>query len=196
LLSFHVRQIHPSAWLLVGLSSLLQVLIFPLARVLHSLVGGIRSADRGAVARAPGGGAGDRRLRQSSGCEAGAGVSAGLRFRNPLVCGHVLLDLRHHASIRRLSAPLALLALFLFCLYLGLYHGLFGLLLSLSVGPGRDNRLALVAAPFLWVAVELARTRVTGFPWNLLGTAQVDNISLSRITTWTGSTEFRSRSCW
>jgi apolipoprotein N-acyltransferase len=27
---------------------------------------------------------------------------------------------------------------------------------------------------------------VTGFPWDLLGTAQVDNISLSRITTWTG----------
>jgi apolipoprotein N-acyltransferase len=85
-----------------------------------------------------------------------------------------------------LSVPLALLALFLFCLYLGLYHGLFGLLLSLAVDPGRDNRRALVAAPFLWVAVELARTRVTGFPWNLLGTAQVDNISLSRITTWTG----------
>jgi len=85
-----------------------------------------------------------------------------------------------------MSAPLALLALFLFCLYLALYHGLFGLLLSLSAGPGRDNRLALAAAPFLWVAVELARTRVTGFPWNLLGTAQVDNISLSRITTWTG----------
>jgi apolipoprotein N-acyltransferase len=34
--------------------------------------------------------------------------------------------------------------------------------------------------------VELARTRVTGFPWDLLGTAQVDNISLSRITTLTG----------
>ena len=75
---------------------------------------------------------------------------------------------------------------FLFCLYLGLYHGLFGFLLSLSVGPGRDNRRALAAAPFLWVAVELARARITGFPWNLLGTAQVDNISLSRITTWTG----------
>ncbi len=85
-----------------------------------------------------------------------------------------------------LSTPLALLALFLFCLYLGLYHGLFGLLLSLTVGPGRDKRRALVATPFLWVAVELARTLVTGFPWNLLGTAQVDNISLSRITTWTG----------
>ncbi len=85
-----------------------------------------------------------------------------------------------------MSAPLALLALFLFCLYLGLYHGLFGLLLSLTAGPGRDNRLALAAAPFLWVAVELARTLVTGYPWNLLGTAQVDNISLSRITTLTG----------
>ncbi|MCU1301489.1 MAG: apolipoprotein N-acyltransferase [Candidatus Sulfotelmatobacter sp.] len=85
-----------------------------------------------------------------------------------------------------LSAPLALLALLLFCLYLGLYHGLFGLLLSLAGRPGHDNRRALVAAPFLWVAVELARTLVTGFPWNLLGTAQVDNISLSRISTWTG----------
>src|SRR5262249_28863158 len=41
-------------------------------------------------------------------------------------------------------------------------------------------------APFLWVAVELARTRVTGFPWNLLGIAQVDNIALSRIAGWTG----------
>jgi len=85
-----------------------------------------------------------------------------------------------------LSAPLALLALFLFCLYLGLYHGIFGLLLSLAAGPGRDIRIVLAATPFLWVAVELARTLVTGFPWNLLGTAQVDNISLSRITTWTG----------
>ena len=64
-----------------------------------------------------------------------------------------------------LNAPLALLALFLFCLYLGLYHGFFGLLLSLAAGPGRDyRRRGLVAAPFLWVAVELARTRVTGFP--------------------------------
>jgi apolipoprotein N-acyltransferase len=85
-----------------------------------------------------------------------------------------------------LSAPFAALALFLFCLYLGLYHGLFGLLLGMVAGPGRDNRLALIAAPFLWVAAELARTRVTGFPWDLLGTAQVDNISLSRIATLTG----------
>ena len=41
-------------------------------------------------------------------------------------------------------------------------------------------------APFLWVAVELARTRITGFPWNLLGIAQVDNVALCRIAAWTG----------
>jgi apolipoprotein N-acyltransferase len=43
-----------------------------------------------------------------------------------------------------------------------------------------------VAAPFLWVTVELARTRVTGFPWNLLGIAQVDNVALCRIANRTG----------
>jgi apolipoprotein N-acyltransferase len=45
---------------------------------------------------------------------------------------------------------------------------------------------ALVLAPFLWVAVELARARITGFPWDLLGTAQVDNIPLSHMATITG----------
>jgi apolipoprotein N-acyltransferase len=34
--------------------------------------------------------------------------------------------------------------------------------------------------------VELARTRITGFPWDLLGIAQVDNIPLARIARVTG----------
>jgi apolipoprotein N-acyltransferase len=38
----------------------------------------------------------------------------------------------------------------------------------------------------LWVAVELARTRITGFPWNLLGISQVDNVPLSRVATIAG----------
>jgi apolipoprotein N-acyltransferase len=41
-------------------------------------------------------------------------------------------------------------------------------------------------SPVVWVAVELARTRITGFPWGLLGTTQVDNISLARIASVTG----------
>ena len=34
--------------------------------------------------------------------------------------------------------------------------------------------------------MELARTRITGFPWDLLGITQVDNIPLARIATVTG----------
>src|SRR5689334_423249 len=74
-----------------------------------------------------------------------------------------------------------------FALYLGLYHGLFGLLLALIAA--RRNQLnlrALVFTPFLWVAVEMARAYITGFPWDLLGTTQIDNIPLSRIATITG----------
>jgi apolipoprotein N-acyltransferase len=36
------------------------------------------------------------------------------------------------------------------------------------------------------VAVELARTRITGFPWELLGYAQTGNFVLTRIATLTG----------
>jgi apolipoprotein N-acyltransferase len=85
-----------------------------------------------------------------------------------------------------MSAPVALLVLLLFCMYLGLYHALFGLLVSLVAGRGDSLRRVLVAAPFLWVFVELGRTRITGFNWNLLGIAQVDNIPLARIAGATG----------
>ncbi len=84
-----------------------------------------------------------------------------------------------------LSAAMAVLVLFLFCCYLGLYHGLFGLLLAV-LARSRTYRKALVTAPFLWVAVELARTRITGFPWNLLGISQVDNAALCRLAAFTG----------
>ncbi len=85
-----------------------------------------------------------------------------------------------------LGVPSALGVLLLFCLYLALYHGLFGGLLALAGESQSISRRALLIAPFLWVALELARTRITGFPWNLLGTVQVDNIPLSRIARLTG----------
>ena len=84
-------------------------------------------------------------------------------------CYWIFDTMRHFGG---LNIPMAVLALFLFCCYLGLYNGLFGLLITL-LATARDFRRPLVAAPFVWVAVELARTRVTGFPWNLLGIAQV-----------------------
>ena len=186
MLSFPVRQIHSSAWLLVVLSSLLQVLIFPLAGLYilswvafaPLIVALLRARPAGALEID-----GSVHLQAAK-----PGQAFLLAYTSGILwyagtCYWIYDTMHEHGG---LSAPVALLALFLFCLYLGLYHGLFGLLLSLAVGPGRDDRRALLATPFLWVAVELARTRITGFPCDLLGTAQVDNISLSRITTWTG----------
>ena len=85
-----------------------------------------------------------------------------------------------------LSVFAGLVVLFCFCCYLGLYHGAFGLLFALAVGHRSRSRRALIFAPVLWVAVELARTRITGFPWDLLGIAQVDNVPLARIATIAG----------
>ncbi len=47
-------------------------------------------------------------------------------------------------------------------------------------------RNALLLAPFFWVAVELARARITSFPWNLLGNSQVDNLFLTQIAPTAG----------
>ena len=180
-----MRQIHSSAWLLVLLSAALQVIIFPLAGVyvlcwfaLAPLVVALLRARR------------TGELEVSSGTPLKA-ATPWQGFLLGYVCGilwyagtcYWIFDtMRQYGG---LNTPMALLVQFLFCCYLGLYHGVFGLLMSL-LARSRDNRRALVLAPFLWVAVELARTRITGFPWNLLGIAQVDNVALSRIAAWTG----------
>jgi apolipoprotein N-acyltransferase len=86
-----------------------------------------------------------------------------------------------------LGAVTSALLLLAYALYLGLYHGLFGFLLALTAARRNGYSLrALVFAPFIWVAIELARTYITGFPWDLLGYTQIDNIPLTRIATFTG----------
>jgi apolipoprotein N-acyltransferase len=84
-----------------------------------------------------------------------------------------------------LSETASVGVLFLFSLYLGLYLALFGLLFGL-IRRNWSVTVALLTSPLLWVAVEFARDRVTGFPWDLLGYAQVDNPTLIRIAPWTG----------
>jgi apolipoprotein N-acyltransferase len=96
-------------------------------------------------------------------------------------CYWVYSTMKQYGGINGAGAAGLLL---LFCLYLGLYHGLFGLITSLLAK--HSLRTALVSAPFLWVAIELARTRISGFPWDLLGIAQVDNVPLARIGRITG----------
>jgi apolipoprotein N-acyltransferase len=180
-----VRQIHPSAWLLVLLSAVLQIIIFPLPGIYllswfalaPLLIALLRARPAGELEVS-----GSTRLRPASPMQGFLlGYLCGIIWFAG-TCYWIFDTMRHFGG---LSAPMAVLVLFLFCCYLGLYHGFFGLLISLIASP-RDHRSVLVSAPFVWVAVELARTRVTGFPWNLLGISQVDNIALSRIASWTG----------
>src|SRR3984885_3251218 len=158
LLSLAVRQIHYSAWLLVGLSTLLQIVIFPLPGLYvlswvafaPLIVALLRAGPVGALEVD-----GATNLQAATPRQAFllAYVSGILWYAG--TCYWIYDTMHDHGG---LSVAAAALALFLFCLYLGLYHGLFGLLLGLAAGPRRDNRLALVSVPFMWVAAELART--------------------------------------
>ena len=114
-------------------------------------------------------------------------VHAGLCFRLPLVSRKLLLDLADHAYLRRNPEPASAGILVLFCLYLGLYHALFGALIAAFRRSGLGTQGALLLSPFAWVAVELARARITGFPWDLLGIAQIDNPLLTRLAPFTGA---------
>jgi apolipoprotein N-acyltransferase len=180
-----VRQIHLSAWLLVLLSAILQVLIFPLPGVyvlswvaLAPLILALLRTRAVGELEIPG----SPRLEPAKPAQGFLlGYVCGIIFYAG-TCYWIFDTMRQYGG---LNSAMALLVLFLFCCYLGLYHGAFGLLLSVLAAP-QNYRRALVTAPFLWVAIELARTRITGFPWNLLGISQVDNISLCRLAAWTG----------
>ena len=185
LLSLRLRQIHFSAWLLVILSAVLQVLIFPLPGVYvlswvalaPLIVALLRGRAAGELEIA-----GFVRLQPVTPRQGFLlGYACGILWYAG-TCYWIFDTMRLYGG---LDTPMALLVLFLFCCYLGLYHGLFGLLMG-WLARSRDYQRALVTAPFLWVAIELARTRITGFPWNLLGIAQVNNVALCRIAAWTG----------
>jgi len=182
---FFVRSIHKNAWLLVLLSAALQILIFPLPNLFFFcwialtplLIALLR-------ARVPN----TLQLPDSPKLIPASPLQG---FLLAYVCGilwyagtcyWIYSVMRHYGGVNTFAATGILI---LFCMYLALYHGAFGLLISL-LAANDSRRRALVLAPVVWVAVELARTRITGFPWDLLGIAQVDNIPLSRIATVTG----------
>ena len=83
-----------------------------------------------------------------------------------------------------LSPLMASIVLVLFCLYLGLYFALFAFLITVAQRATGNTVWTLVVTPLLWVAVELARARITSFPWNQLGDSQVDNLLLTRLAPW------------
>ncbi len=166
------------AWLLAAISGALQVLIFPsinwywlcwvaFTPVLLAILAA-RTSDAKSL---PAGPAMGFLLGYLSGLIWSAGS-----------CYWVFHSMHVYGGLSSVSAAGVLV---LFCLALAIHEGIFGLLLALLAARGHERR-ALLLSPFLWVAVELGRTRITGFPWDLLGTVQVDNIPLSRIATVIG----------
>jgi apolipoprotein N-acyltransferase len=181
-----VRQIRKKAWLLVLVSAVLQVLSFPLPGLyvlswisIAPLLVGLLHANNPDTLQLD-------ESRKFVPARPWQGFLLGYACGILWYLGtcYWVYDTMHHYG--GLNVVVALFVLLLFALYLGLYHGLFGLLLSMLARKDSRNRLALLSAPLLWVAVELARTRVSGFPWDLLGITQVDNIPLTRLATVTG----------
>jgi apolipoprotein N-acyltransferase len=97
-------------------------------------------------------------------------------------CYWVRDTMSRYGDMPALAPVLLLIA---FSLVLGLYFGLFGL--GIAVVRRRfGTGWALAAAPFLWVALELAAARITSVPWDQLGYSQVDNSRLTLLAPWTG----------
>ncbi len=181
-----MRQIRKKAWLLVLLSAALQILSFPLpgfyvlswialapllVAILHACYPDTIQLDE------------SQKLLAATPWQGFLlGYACGVLWY--LGTCYWVFDTMHQYG--GLNVGVALLVLVLFALYLGLYHGAFGLLVSLLARRNSFSRVALVSAPCLWVAVEFARTRISGFPWDLLGITQIDNIPLTRIATVTG----------
>jgi apolipoprotein N-acyltransferase len=97
-------------------------------------------------------------------------------------CYWIYATMKIHGDLPPVVSALLLVG---FSLVLGLYFGLFGLGLALV-----RRRLgvvwALAAAPFLWVALDLAGARITSVPWDQLGYSQVDNLLWTPIAPWAG----------
>ena len=176
-----MRRIRPNAWALACVSGVLQVLIFPrpafyivswvaLAPLIYAI---LRCREQ------------DATLVLDDGGEFLGPATAWQGFWLGYVSGviwylgsnyWVFYVMHVYGGI---GTATSVLLQVMYALYLSLYHGLFGLLLALIAARRNGFSLrALVFTPFIWVAVELARTYITGFPWDLLGTTQIDNIPL------------------
>src|SRR5437588_4902032 len=155
-----MRGIESRAWLLAIASAVLQVVIFPLPNlymfcwiaITPLLVALLRSRRpdtlqlEGAVKLLP--------------ASPSQGFLLGYLCGILWYCGNcywVYSTMKQYGGV---AAPGALGLLFLFCIYLALYHGAFGLIVSLLAKQSLSLRTALVLSPFVWVAVELARTRI------------------------------------
>ncbi len=98
-------------------------------------------------------------------------------------CYWVRDTMMHYGDMPPMAPTLLLLG---YSLVLGLYFGLFGFFVVLVRRATGSTRLALMAAPILWTALELAAARITSVPWDQLGYSQVDNEVVNHLAPWTG----------
>jgi apolipoprotein N-acyltransferase len=180
-LSSIFRSIPSRAWILVGFSALLQVLIFPMAGPVPALRTAIAWFALIPFLAA-------LLLTTRNGTPLNLKQTALLGY----VCGILWYAGNCYWIYQTMNIyggmpkPVALGVLILFSLYIGLYHSLLATLLALVHRSRFGIHGALLVTPFAWVAVELARGRITGFPWDLLGVSQVDNLLLTRIAPFAG----------
>jgi apolipoprotein N-acyltransferase len=186
-----VKRIHTSAWLLALSSGVLQVLVFPrpglyflcwvcIAPLIYSILRA-READASQLLAE----------RDTFSYLVPATVRQGfvLGWLSGFItyagtCSWVYHVMHLYGG---LSPTVAFCLLILFSFFIGLHHAVFGALLAWAARSRAGfSRKALVLAPFLWVAVELLRTYVVSFPWDLLGTAEIENTSLVRLAAVTG----------
>ena len=99
-------------------------------------------------------------------------------------CYWIQSTMRLYGNLSSFSATIILV---LFCFFLGIYVGVFALLVSLTQRATGNTARTLLLTPFLWVAMELACARITSFPWDQLGYSQIDNLLLTRLVPWTGN---------
>ena len=177
-----MRKIPARLWVLAVVSGALQVLMFPIAGpapIWRSALCWI--AITPLLAALTGNDAEGRPIRPLQGAVLGYCCGFLWYLGN---CYWIYATMHTYGGIAK---PAAAGILILFCLYLGLYHALFGALITAFRKVIPNRQWLLVLAPFGWVAVELARARITSFPWDLLGIAQVDNPLLVRLAPVTGA---------
>ncbi len=98
-------------------------------------------------------------------------------------CYWIYATMNLHGHLSPLVSFLLLLG---FSLVLGNYFALFTLGLLLIRRATKSIAITLLAAPFLWAALDLLAARFTSVPWDQLGYSQIDNALLTQLAPWTG----------
>ncbi len=96
-------------------------------------------------------------------------------------CYWLTYSMIHYGGLPGLVAYLLLIP---GALVVGIFPGLFALLLALTIR--RWGGAAVLLAPFFWAALEWARLGVTGQLWNALGYSQAYNSLLIQAARWGG----------